>query len=166
LVNAIADALAPFGEVPLELPLTPTRLLSVIEGRNLAGVTDHAAPAATREMAVAGAGVEDPSPRAAGPAEAPIDGDWKMVLAAPMGPQEMGGHFETDGQSLRGFVSSPEGQQAFTGTVEGNRVKFDLKVEKPMKITLKYDIAVEGDTLTGKVKMGIFGSAKLTGQRA
>ncbi len=50
--------------------------------------------------------------------------------------------------------------------MEGNRLKFDLKVEKPMKITLKYDIAVEGDRLTGKVKMGIFGSAKLTGEQS
>jgi aerobic carbon-monoxide dehydrogenase large subunit len=50
--------------------------------------------------------------------------------------------------------------------VEGNRLKFDLKVEKPLKVTLKYDIAVAGNRLTGKVKMGIFGSAKLTGQRA
>jgi hypothetical protein len=32
--------------------------------------------------------------------------------------------------------------------VEGNRLKFDLKVEKPMKITLKYDIAVDGDKLS------------------
>ena len=35
LVNAIADALAPFGEVPVDLPLTPAKLLSVIEGRDL-----------------------------------------------------------------------------------------------------------------------------------
>lgn len=33
LVNAIADALSPFGEVPLELPLTPSKILQVIEGR-------------------------------------------------------------------------------------------------------------------------------------
>ena len=56
-----------------------------------------------------------------------------------------------------GLLSSP--------TVEGNRVKFDLKVVKPLKITLKYDLTVEGDKLTGKVKMGIFGSAKLMGER-
>ncbi|MND07996.1 hypothetical protein D3C83_303440 [compost metagenome] len=37
LVNAIADALAPFGELELKLPLTPTRLLSMIEGRDLSG---------------------------------------------------------------------------------------------------------------------------------
>jgi carbon-monoxide dehydrogenase large subunit len=89
-----------------------------------------------------------------------------MVLATPMGPREMQGHFETDGLSLSGYLSSKEGKQAFTGSVEGNRLKFDLKVEKPMKITLKYDLAVEGDRLAGKVKMGIFGSAKLTGERA
>jgi carbon-monoxide dehydrogenase large subunit len=35
LINAIADALAPFGEVPLNLPLTPAKLLSVIEGRGI-----------------------------------------------------------------------------------------------------------------------------------
>jgi carbon-monoxide dehydrogenase large subunit len=179
LVNAIADALAPFGEVPVELPLTPAKLLSVIEGRNIYGRADHAKPRAAGEVTVAGAGVADPSPHAAAaspvsaqtneaaaPSGSPIEGDWKMVLATPMGPQEMRGHFETDGLSLKGYLSSPVGQQSFTGTVEGNRLKFDLKVEKPMKITLKYDIAVDGDRLTGKVKMGIFGSAKLSGQRA
>ena len=43
--------------------------------------------------------------------------------------------------------------------------KFDLKVEKPMKITLKYNILIEGSKLTGKCKMGIFGSAKLAGYK-
>lgn len=37
LVNAIADALAPFGEVSVELPLTPAKLLDVIEGRDISG---------------------------------------------------------------------------------------------------------------------------------
>jgi carbon-monoxide dehydrogenase large subunit len=35
LVNAISDALAPFGEVPLTLPLSPTRLLAIMEGEAL-----------------------------------------------------------------------------------------------------------------------------------
>ena len=121
LINAIADALAPFGEVPVELPLTPAKLLSVIEGRNIAGAAQHAMPKATGERAVAGrridAGIEAPSHRrpqaaeAAAPAKAPIDGDWNMVLATPMGPQEMKGHFETDGESLSGYLSSPEGRR-------------------------------------------------------
>jgi carbon-monoxide dehydrogenase large subunit len=77
----------------------------------------------------------------------------------------MTGIFHTDGASLTGELRSPEGTQGFSGTVEGNRVKFDLKVEKPMKITLKYDLAIEGDRIAGKVKMGMFGSAKLVGSR-
>jgi carbon-monoxide dehydrogenase large subunit len=177
LVNAICDALAIFGEVPVMLPLTPVKLLSIIEGRDIAGATAHAPSPIAIDIPVTEV-IAPPAvaPPVAVPADAIvakvaasdnslIDGDWKMVMSTPMGPQEMTGHFETHGQSVRGYLSSPQGQQSFTGTVEGNRVKFDLKVEKPMKITLKYDITVEGDRLTGKVKMGIFGSAKLTAVR-
>jgi carbon-monoxide dehydrogenase large subunit len=166
LVNAICDALAHLGEVPVELPLTPAKLLSIIEGRNFAGAAQ--APVAdplAQPQPIPPSPVRVPAVEAAAPVESTIDGDWKMVLSTPMGPQEMMGHFDTDGNTLSGYLSSPEGQQVFTGSVEGNRVRFDLKVVKPMKVTLKYDIAVEGDKLSGKVKMGIFGSAKLTGQR-
>jgi len=168
LVNAIADALAPFGEVPVELPLTPAKLLSVIEKRDIAA---HAKPEAIKAIADTGSQVAAPQTvltpvvETAAPAAAVVDGDWKMVLSTPVGPQEMKGHFETKGQELSGYLSAAEGQQGFTGTVEGNRVKFDLKVEKPMKITLKYDLVVEGNKISGKVKMGIFGSAKLAGER-
>jgi carbon-monoxide dehydrogenase large subunit len=37
LVNAINDALAPFGEIALTLPFTPARILDVIEGRDISG---------------------------------------------------------------------------------------------------------------------------------
>ena len=90
---------------------------------------------------------------------------WKMVLSTPMGPQEMKGQFITNGTQLTGTLFSEVGHQEFTGTVTGNNLKCDLKVTKPMKMTLKYDLMVEGDTLTGKVKMGFFGNAKLTGER-
>lgn len=181
LVNAIADALSPFGEIAIDLPLTPVKILSVIEGRDLTKPSSTpppsvAEPGSSAEVAsaeVASVQVAQAAPPTAPaaasepePAPASIDGDWNMVLASPVGPQEMQGHFETQGGQLTGYLSSPEGQQNFTGTVESNQLKFDLKVEKPMKITLKYDITIEGDKLTGRVKMGIFGKAKLTGERA
>ena len=34
-----------------------------------------------------------------------------------------------------------------------------------MSLTLKYDVQIESDKLAGKVKMGFFGTAKLTGER-
>jgi carbon-monoxide dehydrogenase large subunit len=160
LVNAIADALSPFGEIAVNLPLTPAKILDVIEGRDVSGSAGHAAPAPTPEPVVA-----VKAPKAAPSGDARVDGDWQMTLATPMGAQEMTGHFETTGSTLTGYLSSEQGRQDLTGTVEAGRVKFDLKVEQPMKITLKYDLLVEGDAISGKVKMGMFGSSKLTGQR-
>lgn len=162
LVNAIADALTPFGELgDVVLPLTPARILDVIEQRDISGV--HA-PEPVKVEVVAAA----PEPVVAVPAmsSAGPEGDWNMVLKTPMGPQAMVAHFDVEGTALSGYLSAPEGRQDFAGgTVEGNRLRFDLKVEKPMKITLKYDLEIGGDTITGKCKMGMFGSAKVTGER-
>ena len=163
LVNAIADALSPFGEVPVELPLTPSKLLALIEGRPF-----HAKPHEAAVVEAPKPVVEMPRPvepqAAAGPVR--IDGRWNLVMATPMGPQKMVGIFETEGDVLKGMLDSDQGSQDFEGVVEGNRIKWDMKVTKPMSITLKYDLLVEGDTLSGKVKMGMFGTSKLTGERA
>ena len=158
LVNAIADALSPFGEIEVNLPLTPGKVLDVIEGRDVSGWAGQAAAA------------PPPVAEAAAPAAAPagaarIDGDWKMTMSTPMGAQAMTGHFETAGALLSGYLMSEQGRQEFTGTVEAGRLKFDLKVEQPMKITLKYDLQVDGDAIFGKVRMGMFGSSKLSGTR-
>lgn len=163
LVNAIADALVPFGEIPLKLPLTPTRILSVIEGRDLAAKVEHVPPPPAVEVSAPVIQAAAPAPAASGP---DIDGDWKMVLSTPVGPQAMIGQFKTEGVTVNGVLKSDQGSMGFTGILTGNNLKFDLKVEKPMKITLKYDITFEGARLNGKVKMGIFGTAKLVGERA
>jgi carbon-monoxide dehydrogenase large subunit len=166
LINAIADALSPFGEVPVNLPLTPSKLLDVIEGRNISGMGDHSAMASAPTTAVTTAGpTTPPAALSATSAEVRIDGDWQMTMTTPMGAQEMTGHFETAGTALTGHLTSAEGRQDFTGTAEAGRIRFELKVEQPMKLTLKYDLQVEGDAISGKVKMGMFGSSKLTGQR-
>jgi carbon-monoxide dehydrogenase large subunit len=154
LVNAIADALSPFGEIPLNLPLTPSKLLDVIEGRAHARVAEAPAPAAP---------VAEPAAPAAPQA---IDGAWKLTMDTPMGAQQMTARFETAGDVFTGVLESPEGTQEFTGTVAGNRLKWEMKVTQPMPITLKYDLAVDGDTIEGSAKLGMFGKAKVTGTRA
>ena len=178
LVNAIADALSPFGEIKLELPLTPSRLLEVIVGRSMAkkapnapSASPAAAPASQpveAPMSVAEAVTHDPS-SALTPVPvaetAGIDGMWKFVLSTPMGPQAFTGKLVTDGNVVSGTFYTNMDEASFTGTVNGNNLKWDLKVTKPMSITLKYDVQIQGDKLVGKVKMGIFGSAKLSGER-
>jgi carbon-monoxide dehydrogenase large subunit len=164
LVNAIADALSPFGEIEeLVLPLTPARILDVIEQRDVSGTRAPAAEAKSAAPIVE----EAPLVEAAPVASSSIDGDWAMVLKTPMGPQEMVGHFDTVGATVSGYLEAPEGRQEFSGgTLAGSQLRFEMKVEKPMKITLKYDLLFEGDAVSGKCKMGMFGSAKVTGTRA
>ncbi len=163
LINAIADALSPFGARCLDTPLTPSRILDLIAGRTSAKRHEAAGPAAEKATMP-----PPPAPPAAppSPAKAAVDGLWKMVLATPMGPQEMTGRFETDGETLRGRLDSAQGAQDFQGKVSGTHLKWEMKVTKPVSITLKYDIQIDGDKLTGKVKMGFFGTAKVTGVRA
>jgi carbon-monoxide dehydrogenase large subunit len=162
LVNAIADALSPFNARCLELPLTPSRILELIEGRTPSKKghgdgADEGAPAQAAPIAQAA-----PPPAAA---EVRIDGAWNMVLATPVGPQAMVARFATAGAMLTGTLESDQGNMDFEGQVEGNRLIWSMKVTKPMPLTLKYDIQVDGDTLSGKAKMGMFGTSKVTGER-
>jgi carbon-monoxide dehydrogenase large subunit len=175
LFNAIADALSPFGEVPIVLPLTPDRILDVIEGRAVQPVpsgtidegTDEAAPEPTSEapgISAALAGV-DPEELGESTAKGP-EGQWKMVMNPPVGPpQEMTATFQIDGATLAGRLDSDQGAQNFTGTAEGNRLKWEMKVTQPVSMTLKYDLTVSGDELAGKGKLGFIGSAKVSGTR-
>jgi carbon-monoxide dehydrogenase large subunit len=171
LVNAIADALLPFGQIPLSLPLTPEKLLAVIEGRPMAHVVIEpvVTGAANNFVDVPIGAVILPGGTEAALAEAVapgVDGTWNTVLGTPVGPERIVMHFKTDGDVLKGGMTSEQGSQDFEGTVLGGVLKWELKVKKPMPLTLRYDVTIEGDKLKGKVKMGMFGTAKLTGERA
>lgn len=73
--------------------------------------------------------------------------------------------FKTEGGSVTGKLVAPEGTQEFSGAAQGNRLNWEMKVTQPMPITLKYDLTIEGDGLSGKCKLGMFGSAKVVGTR-
>lgn len=182
LVNAITDALSDFGELPVELPLTPDKIVAFMEGRDFP--SSHSLKAPPREAraetaqkpsspipdpaaAIMPGGSAGASAASQEAASLSIDGSWNMVLSTPMGPQEMVMTVESgEGEAISGSLSSPEGAMEFTGTQSDGRLLFDLKVVKPMKITLKYDLQVSGDTIAGTCKMGIFGKAKVKGERA
>ena len=57
------------------------------------------------------------------------------------------------------------GAQDITGKIAGDTLTWTLSVTKPMSIKLSFDAKVEGDKMTGNVKLGMFGNAALTGKR-
>lgn len=51
------------------------------------------------------------------------------------------------------------------GTIDGDMLLCTLDVTKPMRMTVTCEVIIDGDTLTGFVKAGMFGEMALTGSR-
>jgi len=165
--DAFADALAPFGEVAVDLPLTPAKLLTMIEGRPWPErPVSRFHPYHRVPEVEAPAPVKPSSPPVAPAIPVGIEGAWKLVLATPMGPQPMVAHFQVAGDRVTGRLEVDQGSQDFAGTVSGDQVAWEMKVTKPMAITLKYALVFAGDVVSGKCKMGLFGTAKERGERS
>lgn len=48
---------------------------------------------------------------------------------------------------------------------DGNRLTWTQAVTTPMRLTLKFDVTVDGDTMTGTSKAGMFPPSTLNGSR-
>jgi cytochrome P450 len=90
---------------------------------------------------------------------------WNLVLATPMGPQSMTAQIVRQGDGFTGTISGEMGVQDISGKIAGDTLTWTLPLTKPVAIKLGFEAKVEGDKMTGKVKLGVFGSATLTGQR-
>jgi hypothetical protein len=91
---------------------------------------------------------------------------WQCTLQTPAGPQEMTVQLVREGETVSGRIDSPMGGETISnGKALGDRITWTMQVSKPMSIKLSFDVKVEGNQMTGKVKLGLFGSAALSGHR-
>jgi hypothetical protein len=54
----------------------------------------------------------------------------------------------------------------FDGAANGNEVSWKVSITDPMDMTLEFAGAIEGDRISGSVKLGPFGDARFSGSRA
>jgi hypothetical protein len=96
------------------------------------------------------------------------DGTWKLTINTPMGPQESTLVLAASGAALTGTQSagSGEGQAIEEGAVEGDAVRWKASISRPMPLTLEFSGAIAGDTISGSVKLGMFGTSSFSGSRA
>lgn len=95
-------------------------------------------------------------------------GSWDITIATPIG--EITAVFditEQDG-AIRGIARSDEETVDFVDPVaEGNRLTWSQKVTTPMQLNLKFDVTVEGDTMTGTSNPGgMMPASKVNGTRS
>ena len=95
------------------------------------------------------------------------DGSWNCTINSPMGAQEATITLATDGGSLSGTMAGDQGTQEFSGgTVDGNNLEWEVQMTSPMPMTLEISATVDGDSISGNVKLGAFGNASFEGARA
>ena len=96
-----------------------------------------------------------------------LDGTWETVTNTPMGQQKATVTLEIDGDSLSGMMASAQGTVDINdGSVDGNTGTWKVSITSPMPMTLEFSATADGDSISGNVKLGAFGSASFTGTRA
>jgi hypothetical protein len=97
-----------------------------------------------------------------------VDGTWKLIVNTPMGAQESMLTISSSGAALSGTQSagSGEGKPIDSGAVNGNAVSWKSSISRPMPMTLEFSGTVDGDSMSGTVKLGMFGTQPFSGVRA
>ena len=96
-----------------------------------------------------------------------VAGTYDCVTKTPMGDQSSKFTVTIDGDTFTGSnVGAMGSMDVEDGKVDGNRLTWKMKMTVPMPMTLEGDATVDGDTLSGTVKAGAFGSFPMNGTRA
>ncbi|MDO9369267.1 MAG: hypothetical protein Q7T68_11925 [Sphingopyxis sp.] len=95
-----------------------------------------------------------------------VDGSYDCVTKSPMGDQKSVFTVNSDGSSFTGQNAGAMGAlDVENGKVDGNKLTWTMNMKVPMPMTLEAEATIDGDTLTGTIKAGAFGSMAMTGTR-
>lgn len=93
-------------------------------------------------------------------------GDWQVTVNSPMGVQKGTLTLVADGSVLSGKVVIPQGSESFThGKVSGSNLSWKIKMTQPVPMDVQFSAVLKGDSISGKVKLGMFGNASFSGTR-
>jgi hypothetical protein len=86
--------------------------------------------------------------------ETKVAGNWQMTFQSPHGDLQVALRIEQDGSKLSGtYELQALGSLPVTGSVEGNRVSFEVQV-KEQEVTLAYTGTIDGNKMSGTMKPG------------
>ena len=96
---------------------------------------------------------------------ADVDGSWECTVKSPLGDQKMQLTVQSAGDKWSGTVSGAMGSSDIGGEANGETISWKQQMTVPMPMTLDCKATASGDTLTGTVGAGAFGSFPLAGTR-
>lgn len=93
-------------------------------------------------------------------------GEWTLAMATPQGTTNVGLNLKVAGDKVTGDMNSPMGPVAVAGTAAGNDVNVTADISiQGMALTFVIGGKVDGNSMTGTVKVGDFGEFPFTGTR-
>jgi hypothetical protein len=94
-------------------------------------------------------------------------GKWDVTIDTPIGKMAVVFAIKEDNGAISGVASSDaESVELLNPVADGNRLTWTQNVTTPMKLTLKFEVDVDGDAMTGTAKAGILPASKLHGSRS
>jgi len=125
-----------------------------------------AAPVGAGQPPAADRWVPEAGSLASEPAKPGVAGRWEASIATPLGKQSVAYDICIENGGVTGTATQgAEVTRLIDLAASGNRLTWSQHVTKPMKLTLRFDVVVDGDTMTGTAKAGVLPSSKLTGSR-
>jgi hypothetical protein len=91
---------------------------------------------------------------------------WALTIATPVGRQQVELTLLEDGGRLEGEAHGKDETLPLIDAVrDGDRLTWSLRMTRPIRLQLHFDVAIDGDHLTGTAKAGLFPRSAVTGVR-
>jgi len=90
-----------------------------------------------------------------------VGGDWELTMVTQRGERTQDVTFVQDGEKLSVTMKSQRGESTGKGTIKDNKIEWSITRSTPRgDMTMTFTGTVEGDTMSGAVEIGDFGSAE------
>jgi hypothetical protein len=115
-------------------------------------------------LALAGSAFAQEKPK--DPTKIDVSGTWDTSIETPQGARTMTSTFKQDGEKLSGTQAGEMGETPLQGTIKGADVAFAIVIDmQGQQLTISYAGKVDGETMSGTVEIGSFGSSTWTAKR-
>ena len=96
-----------------------------------------------------------------------VSGVWLVTMQTPQGEMTQEATFTQDKEALKVSMTSPMGtDMKGEGTIKGQDLQWTLTISTPNgDFALGFKAKVDGDSMTGDVQMGDFGSSTFTAKK-